>query len=248
MVGRMPIFERSNGVSLYYEEHGQGFPLLLLAPGGMRSSMAFWQRTPFNPIAEFANEFRVIAMDQRNAGQSRAPISALDGWHSYTADHVALLDHLGIARCHLLGGCIGGSFCLGLLTAAPERVAAAVLQQPIGHTSENRATFYALVDDWAKEIANSHPEATPEVWAALREQMYGGDFVFNVSRDAVRNITAPLLVLMGNDIYHPSPTSREIVALAQHATLIERWKEPDAVPEVVHQVREFLRAHQHSSC
>jgi hypothetical protein len=50
-------------------------------------------------------------MDQRNAGgRSRAPVTAQDGWHSYAADHIALLDHLRIDRCHLFGQCIGGSF------------------------------------------------------------------------------------------------------------------------------------------
>ena len=42
-------------------------------------------------------------------GQSHAPITAQDGWDTYTGDHVALLDHLGIDRCHLYGQCIGGS-------------------------------------------------------------------------------------------------------------------------------------------
>jgi hypothetical protein len=42
---------------------------------------------PINPTTEFADKFRVIAMDQRNAGgQSRAPITAQDGWDSYTAE------------------------------------------------------------------------------------------------------------------------------------------------------------------
>src|SRR3954447_24950799 len=90
---------------IQYEVHGpeQGYPVLLLAPGGMRSNMSFWRRTPFNPVLELGAEFRVIEMDQRNAGASRAPVSASDGWHSYVADHLALLDELGVARCHLLG-------------------------------------------------------------------------------------------------------------------------------------------------
>ena len=41
----MPVFERA-GVSLYYEEYGSGYPLLLFAPGGMRSSIDFWRRAP----------------------------------------------------------------------------------------------------------------------------------------------------------------------------------------------------------
>jgi len=59
-------------------------------------------------------------MDQRNAGgQSRAPITAQDGWHTYAGDHIALLDHLRIDRCHLYGQCIGGSFIMSLLKAQP---------------------------------------------------------------------------------------------------------------------------------
>src|SRR5690242_10441879 len=104
----MPIFDRS-GVSLYYEEYGSGHPLLLFAPGGMRSAINFWENSPFNPINEFAGDFRVIAMDQRNAGRSRAPVSADHSWDTYTADHVALLDHLGVTRSHIMGGCIGSS-------------------------------------------------------------------------------------------------------------------------------------------
>src|SRR5262249_25360438 len=117
----MPTFERDR-VSLYYEEYGSGFPILLFAPGGMRSSIEFWSKSPFDPTRELAGDFRVIAMDQRNAGQSRAPLSASDGWHSYAADHLALLDHLKIDRCHVLGGCIGGSYHLGGIPGAPHPI------------------------------------------------------------------------------------------------------------------------------
>ena len=237
----MPSFERA-GISIHYEEQGSGFPVLLFAPGGMRSSIPFWEKAAWNPLRELAADFRVIALDQRNAGQSFAPVRAQDGWGAYTADHVALLDHLGIERCHVLGGCIGGSFSLGLMRAAPSRVVAGVLQQPIGHTGDNREVFYKLFDDWAEEIAPRHPEATPAAFKAFREQMYGGDFVFNVSRDDVRSVRSPLIVLMGNDIYHPSGISREIASLAPQARLIERWKEPVVVPETIRGVREFLQS------
>jgi hypothetical protein len=50
-----------------------------------------------------------------------------------------------------------------------------------------------------------------------------------------------MLVLLGNDLYHPSETSREIVALAPNAELVERWKEPEVVTEAVQQVLDFLR-------
>ena len=238
----MPSFDRDD-VSIHYEEYGQGFPLLLFAPGGMRSSIAHWEQSSWNPIAELAGDFRVIAMDQRNAGRSRAPVAADDGWHVYTADHAALLDRLGIERCQVLGGCIGGSYCLGLMQAAPERVAAAVLQQPIGSSGDNRQAFYQMFDGWAEELEKSHPEVTEAALRSFRSNMYDGDFVFNVSRDFVRGCPNPMLVLLGNDLYHPSETSREIVELAPDAELVERWKEPEVVADAVQQVREFLHGH-----
>jgi pimeloyl-ACP methyl ester carboxylesterase len=236
----MPTFERDD-VALHYIERGDGFPVLLFAPGGMRSAAGFWKNSPWNPVEELPDRYRVIAMDQRNAGRSRAPVRDGDGWHTYTADHVALLDHLGIDRCHVIGGCIGGPYCLGVMQAAPERVAAAVLQQPIG-AHENRQAFYEMFDSWQREIAADHPEAREETWRAFRSRMYDGDFVFSVDRDFVRGCEIPMLVLMGDDLYHPQVTSREIVQLAPKAELVERWKEEDVVAETVARVRAFLEA------
>ena len=236
----MAIFERDD-VRLYYEDHGSGFPVLLFAPGGMRSAASFWESSPFNPIVELAPHFRVIAMDQRNAGSSRAPVSAQDGWHTYTGDHIALLDHLSIEQTHLLGGCIGGPYCLGLMRVAPERVAAAVLQQSIGY-DDNRALFYEMFDTWAQAIADEHPEADTAAWRSFRGNMYDGDFDFNVGREFVQRCQTPMLVLMGDDPYHPQTTSREIAALAPNATLVERWKSP-AEDGTVARVVAFLQAH-----
>src|SRR6266852_125472 len=118
----MPSIEH-RGAHIYYEVFGQGFPILTFAPAGLASVIDVWSQpsAPINPTTEFAANFRVIAMDQRNAGgQSRAPITAQDGWDSYTADHIALLDHLRIDRCHLYGQCIGGSFILNLIKDQPE--------------------------------------------------------------------------------------------------------------------------------
>ena len=127
----MPIFRRDQ-VNIHYEIKGEGFPILLFAPGGMLSAASFWENAEWDPIKTLSPHFTVIAMDQRNAGASRAPVSGSDGWHSYAEDHLALLDHLNIDQTHLLGGCIGGPYCLGVIKAHRERVASAVLQQSIG--------------------------------------------------------------------------------------------------------------------
>ena len=238
----MPHFERGD-TSIYYEEYGAGYPLLLFAPGGMRSALEWWRKSAFDPTVEFASDFRVIAMDQRNAGQSRAPIRAGDNWQSYTADHLALLDHLGIQRTHVMGGCIGSSYCLAIAEAAPERVSAAVLQNPIGLSEENGAVFHRMYDEWAQELKQHRPELDPEALRLFGESMFSGEFVFSVSRDFVRRCGAPLLVLAGNDEFHPTATAREIAELAPRAELVLKWSEPEVVRETVARVRAFLKAH-----
>ncbi|HZP44521.1 MAG TPA: alpha/beta hydrolase [Candidatus Binataceae bacterium] len=238
----MPAFER-NGVSLYYEEFGHGYPLLLFAPGGMRSAIEFWHRSPFDPTREFAADFRVIAMDQRNAGRSHGPISAADGWHTYTADHLALLDHLKIDRCHVMGGCIGSSYCLNIARTAPDRISAAVLQNPIG-LHENRPAFFEMFDGWAAEMKTRQPNLTDAALAAFRQNMYGTDFVFCVGPDFVRSCEIPMLLLCGDDLYHPAPISAAIARLNPKIEVIQEWKTPAAAPLAAARVREFLKRHQ----
>lgn len=235
----MPLFQRGD-VTIHYEEYGSGFPLLLIAPGGMRSEIGFWHRSPFDPTRELASSFRVIAMDQRNAGTSRAPISAGDGWHTYAADQIGLLDHLGVVQCHIMGGCIGSSYCLGLIKAAPQRIAAAVLQNPIGLGPDGIGRFHNMFEDWAKELRGQRPEVNEAAWAAFRDNMFSGDFVFSVTRDFVRSCLTPMLILAGNDPFHPTEVSLELARLAPNAELIMEWKTPDVVGGAVERVRAYL--------
>jgi pimeloyl-ACP methyl ester carboxylesterase len=237
----MPIFKRDD-IELYYEEHGEGFPVLLIAPGGMRSTVSFWERTPWNPITQLVPYYRVIAMDQRNAGRSVAPIRATDSWHVYTADQLALLDHLGVERCHVAGMCIGGPYIMGLIQAAPQRVVSAVVFQTIG-LHHNRQAFFEMFDSWANELKPQRPEVSAAAWESFKQTMYGGEFLFNVSREFVSRCQTPMLVLLGNDLHHPAETSRELAALAPNATLIEKWKEPEHHAAAKKAVEEFLAAH-----
>lgn len=237
----MPIFQR-DAIEIYYEIYGSGYPLLLIAPGGMRSCIALWERAPWNPVEQLAQHYRVIVMDQRNAGRSRAPITAADGWDDYLEDQLALLDHLGIERFHAGGMCIGGSFVMGLVRRAPARVSAGVLFQTIG-LSGNRQAFYDMYDGWADELRATRRDVAPEAWTGLRHAMYDGDFLFTVDRAFVARCPVPLLVLCGNDLYHPLDVSLEIARTAPRAELIERWKEPEAQPAARAALERFLARH-----
>src|SRR5204862_8362519 len=65
--GTATSFYEKGPVRIHYEEAGSGFPLLLIAGGGLNSTMAGLVRGPFNAIEEFKGEFRCIASDLRNA-------------------------------------------------------------------------------------------------------------------------------------------------------------------------------------
>src|SRR5437016_12936719 len=96
--GVMSFFERG-AVRIHYEEAGSGFPLLLIAGGGLNSTIAGLRGSthPFNAIEEFKGEYRCIASDLRNAnaGQSSAPLEIDRPWDAYTDDHHGLMDHPG---------------------------------------------------------------------------------------------------------------------------------------------------------
>jgi pimeloyl-ACP methyl ester carboxylesterase len=182
-------------------------------------------------------------MDQRNAGRSRAPVRADDGWHSYAADHLALMDHLGHQRFHTLGGCIGGSFCLKLNEVAPQRVAAAVLQNPIGLHPTERDYFPKSFAEWAAEQKAARSDLDIKAIEAFSRNMWGGDFVFAVSRDFARRCTVPCLVLPGDDVPHPAETGEELAAMLPGAEKLHPWKGPAHLAEQRRRVVDFLKRH-----
>jgi pimeloyl-ACP methyl ester carboxylesterase len=240
----MSVWERGE-LSIYYETHGSGFPLLLIAPGGMNSVIGFWNRAAFNPIEIFSREYWVIAMDQRNAGRSKGSLEPEDPWGSYAEDQLGLMNHLGIERFHVLGCCIGCSYALKLIQRAPERVVAAVIEQPIGVSDENRNVLAKnLYGRWAEALPKQRPELEPEKVAAFGKRMFTGDFVFSVSREFVKDCRTPMIVMPGNNLDHPRVIGNEIAALAPNAEIIPEWRHPAAlVPPAVARIKHFLRTH-----
>ena len=88
---------------------------------------------------------------------------------------------------------------MGLIQAAPQRVASAVLFQTIG-LSDNRQAFFDMFDGWAAELKPGRPDVSNEAWESFKTNMYSGDFLFNVSKEFVAQCQTPLLVLLGDDL------------------------------------------------
>lgn len=240
----MSVFVRG-GVSIHYEQRGRGAPVLLLAPGGMDSTIEAWERAPFTPFDVYADEFHVVAMDQRNTGRTHDTLDVRDPWGSYADDQLQLMDHLGLETFHVIGMCVGCAFALKLAERAPARLAAAVLLQPIGLLEENRTLFERMWHDWRDELLERREDVAAEEVDAFGREMWGHEgFVGSVSRDAVRSMRTPMLVMPGVDAGHPAAIAREIASLAPAAELWEPWRStPGRVAETVARIREFLRAH-----
>jgi hypothetical protein len=121
-------------------------------------------------------------------------------------------------------------------------VASAVVFQTIG-LDGNRDAFFDMFDSWADELKQSRPEVEEATWKEFKTSMYGGDdFLFSVPDASVARCQTPLLVLLGNDMYHPESSSRRLVELAPRATLVEGWKSAADQPAARKAMEEFLAA------
>src|SRR5215471_12102419 len=247
----MPAYERGK-VHIYYEEAGAGFPLLLIAGGGLNSTIAGLKRgDPFNPIEEFKSEYRCIAADLRNAngGQSSGPLDIDRPWDSHTDDQLGVLDHLGIDKFVVMGFCIGGPLIWNLLKRAPDRVVAAVLAQPSGFRPEMPTLSYdGNMAGWGPDLVKKRPDITMDTVQKFLTKMYRNnpDFVITVTRDFVRNCQTPVLIMPDDIPAHPYAVAMEAAMLAPKAEVsMYPWKEPKSrIPLAVRQIRSFLRAHR----
>jgi pimeloyl-ACP methyl ester carboxylesterase len=242
----MAVYQRGN-VSIYYEQlgHPNNQPLLLIAPGGLNSTIGFWGRMPINPVELFPSEFHVIAMDQRNAGRSSGPLPVEDPWREYVEDQLGLMDHLGIERFLVMGCCIGGSYILKMLQLQPHRVIAGIMMQPIGLDETNPGYFAPRIyEQWGQDLAAKRSDITLEQVNEFGEKMWSGEFVLSVPREFLPTVDTPLLVMPGSDMAHPTGVGLEVARLLPNSELLEQWKEPaELVPHSVERIRQFLHSH-----
>jgi pimeloyl-ACP methyl ester carboxylesterase len=117
----MPVVH-VNDVDLYYEIHGEGFPLVLAH--GYCTSINLWQ----HQIPLLSQRYRVIAYDARGHGLSSAPA----GKEHYTLSHLvadmhALLQHLGVEQAYISGHSMGGATTAGFAARHPEMTKAALI-------------------------------------------------------------------------------------------------------------------------
>ncbi len=141
--------------ALYYEEQGQGAPVVLIHGGNLDCRM--WD----DQFELFAKEFRVVRYDVRGYGRSEVPQKP----YSDALDLLAVLDQLGIAKAHLVGLSLGGRISIDFAVQYPDRVASLVLAGP------GLGGFQGPPDDaagntfWDRvEAAQKNPLDAVEMW------------------------------------------------------------------------------------
>ena len=246
----MPIYERGP-VRIRYEEAGAGFPMLVQPGGGLNATISrLGHAGSFDPLKEFSDTHRCVALDLRNAigGESSGPLEVDRPWDAFADDQIGLMDHLGIDKFVVMGFCIGGPMIWNLLSKIPDRIVAAVLVHPSGFRPEMPDLFYQNnIEGWAPAFLKNRPDCTMEMVEAFLSKMYRnrGDFVLTVDRDFVRNCKTPVLIMPDDVPAHPFACAMESALLAPNAEVsLYPWREPDThIPLAIRHVRTFLRAH-----
>ncbi len=124
-----------DGISTRYEVAGSGPPLLMYAPGGFNAVIETWSTqsvyAKIKLLDHLPQHFTCIAFDRRECGQSGGRVERVT-WSHFVAQGKGLLDHLGIARAHLIGGCMGCPPVAAFAAAHPETVLSMILYWPVG--------------------------------------------------------------------------------------------------------------------
>ena len=131
-------FFDSNGVRTRYRDSGSGEVVVLLHGNG--GSLQSWLDSEVLPNLE--RDYRVVALDARGHGKSGKPHEPSSYGREMGLDVVRLLDHLDVARAHIVGYSMGASITAQLLTTHPDRFITATLGGAAGRfrwTAEDAA-------------------------------------------------------------------------------------------------------------
>ncbi|MPY85052.1 MAG: alpha/beta fold hydrolase [Actinophytocola sp.] len=107
----------------------------MFSPGGFNAMLANWTSLGIyrrlNLLTHLTEKYTCVQFDRRESGESGGRVERVT-WADYAAQGKGLLDHLGIDRAHLIGGCAGCSVVAAFGTSHPDRTASMVMFSPAG--------------------------------------------------------------------------------------------------------------------
>lgn len=166
-----------NGINLYCETQGAGETVLLIAPN-------WWPCATWNVqvVPTLSKKYRTVIYDQRGTGRSDKP---KDGYtvRQFALDGIALLEQLGISRCHIVGFAIGGQIVQAMAIERPDLVASLTISttgsgsrgldgkpREVGPEALNEIAKIGFEKYILEHIDNDHMAYNPEYYHAHREQ------------------------------------------------------------------------------
>ncbi|MBX3709413.1 MAG: alpha/beta fold hydrolase [Gammaproteobacteria bacterium] len=109
-----------NDITMYYEVHGEGEPIVLVS--GFGADHTIW----YEVVDRLKNTYQVILLDNRGIGQTDVPAGAYS-IEQMANDVIALCTHIGIRQAHFIGNSMGGYIVQMLAYQYPERVKSVVI-------------------------------------------------------------------------------------------------------------------------
>ncbi|WFE54781.1 MULTISPECIES: alpha/beta fold hydrolase [unclassified Micromonospora] len=202
----------AGGLDVYYEEHGEGDPLLLL-----HGALATIETSFATVLPELAKSRRVLAVEQQGHGRTRAADRPLT-LESMADDTAAVLDHLGTGPLDVLGYDLGAGVALHLAARRPDLVRRLVF---VGHAFDRDGFHPGVLDGVARltpamlagspfERAYAAVAPDPSGFAALVERTTALETgMTDLTSDEVRALAAPTLVVVGDaDLVTPEHAVR----------------------------------------
>lgn len=253
----MPYADNS-GVKIYWEERGEGDPVLLIM--GLGYALDMWYRTA--PV--LSQRYRTISFDNRGVGRSDVPTGPYL-MQAMAADAAAVMDSAGVARAHVFGISMGGMIAQEVALQYPERVRSLILGctshgglEAVPADAEVIATLMARgtmsAEDGVRAMVPfiydpSTPRERIEEDLEIRRRTFPtaagyfaqvqGIFAFE-ARHRLPQIKVPTLVVHGeSDRLVPPENGRRIAKLIEGATLVMISQAshifPTDQPEAAHQ-------------
>jgi pimeloyl-ACP methyl ester carboxylesterase len=220
-----------DGIAARYEVHGNGAPLLMFSPGGFDATLEKWSTLGIYSktamMATLTANFQCIVFDRRETGQSGGRVQRVT-WADYARQGKGLLDHLGIERAHLMGGCMGCAPVVAFATTYAQATRSMVLYWPVGGAK------YRISGQlrFAQHLAFVQAEGMAAVVALAKssnksfgEDPRGGPWVSVLRHDAASSADfATAFSAMDIERY-------KLAVLATQRALLDRDTAPGAEPE-----------------